>query len=247
VSRYVLPAGMDEWPQFRAISLTQVGAYVSVAMWTHRQNTSRVHKWGWEPYRRVGGCDPSVLADAGLWIRTEKDTYDIPALTLIRGTRARAGLVMKLSHRLPDGMEASSAGLAAFGLWCLAASWSLGTETPGYVPTDVALRIGKQRHVAALWHTKMWRVDEYGFHMAQGRLEFDPWWKLGRDGVRDAIPVDIRRAVYERDGWKCVKCSSTDHLALDHIYPWSKGGPDTVDNLRVLCRTCNSAKGARLE
>ncbi len=39
---------------------------------------------------------------------------------------------------------------------------------------------------------------------------------------------------------------STGDLSLDHIYPWSLGGPDTVENLRVLCRSCNSRKGANV-
>jgi hypothetical protein len=63
---------------------------------------------------------------------------------------------------------------------------------------------------------------------------------------RPYIPVRIRRAVMARDGRACVLCGATKHLALDHIYPWSLGGPDTVENLRVLCRSCNSRKGARV-
>lgn len=60
------------------------------------------------------------------------------------------------------------------------------------------------------------------------------------------IPERVRATVFDRDGHQCVECSATDDLTLDHIYPWSLGGPDTVENLRVLCRTCNSRKGARV-
>jgi hypothetical protein len=63
---------------------------------------------------------------------------------------------------------------------------------------------------------------------------------------RSYISVGIRSAVYERDGSMCVKCGARDDLTLDHIYPWSLGGPDTVDNLRVLCRPCNSRKGVKV-
>lgn len=64
---------------------------------------------------------------------------------------------------------------------------------------------------------------------------------------RRQMPPEVRYAVYERDGYRCVKCFSGDDITLDHIHPYSKGGQDTVENLRVLCRSCNSSKGAKVE
>lgn len=77
---------------------------------------------------------------------------------------------------------------------------------------------------------------------------------LAGDGIRSrmpsharpAIPQAVRAAVFARDGRACLICIATEDLTLDHIYPWSLGGPDTVENLRVLCRRCNSSKGARV-
>lgn len=63
-------------------------------------------------------------------------------------------------------------------------------------------------------------------------------------GGRRHIPADVRREVMERDGRACLVCGATEDLSLDHIHPYSLGGLDTVDNLRVLCRPCNSRKGA---
>lgn len=62
---------------------------------------------------------------------------------------------------------------------------------------------------------------------------------------RAPISADIRDFVFGRDGYVCRLCDATEDLTLDHVYPWSLGGPDTADNLRVLCRPCNSSKGAR--
>lgn len=62
---------------------------------------------------------------------------------------------------------------------------------------------------------------------------------------RPTIPIAIRMFVYERDGFTCVACGVTDQLSLDHIMPYSRGGPDTMENLRCLCRRCNSRKNAR--
>ncbi|MFG1683557.1 HNH endonuclease [Nonomuraea sp. NPDC049269] len=70
--------------------------------------------------------------------------------------------------------------------------------------------------------------------------------RFRRFAGRDHIPTAIRRAVYRRDGHQCVRCGVDADLSLDHIVPWSLGGPDTIDNLQTLCRPCNSSKGARV-
>lgn len=85
-------------------------------------------------------------------------------------------------------------------------------------------------------------LDSGLFHVAhEGTL-----WRRGTPLQRRSIPLAIRAKVMERDQYQCVECASTDALSLDHIWPYSKGGQDTIDNLRVLCRSCNSAKGARV-
>ena len=60
-------------------------------------------------------------------------------------------------------------------------------------------------------------------------------------------PESVWRLIWERDGRACVSCGSTDDLAVDHIVPWSRGGRTHPDNLQILCRRCNSAKGASTE
>lgn len=63
---------------------------------------------------------------------------------------------------------------------------------------------------------------------------------------RRSFPAGLREQVYERDGHQCVACGTGERLTLDHIVPYSHGGPDTFDNLRTLCHSCNSSKGARV-
>ena len=60
------------------------------------------------------------------------------------------------------------------------------------------------------------------------------------------IPQDVKQAVWQRDAGKCVECAASDYLEFDHVIPFSKGGANTVQNLQLLCRRCNSRKGARL-
>jgi hypothetical protein len=60
------------------------------------------------------------------------------------------------------------------------------------------------------------------------------------------IPGDAKRAVWARDGGRCVKCSATDYLEFDHIIPHSRGGASTEGNVQILCRRCNLEKSDRI-
>jgi len=40
----------------------------------------------------------------------------------------------------------------------------------------------------------------------------------------------------------CVYCGSKDDLAVDHLIPLSKGGPERIDNCVCACKRCNSSK-----
>jgi 5-methylcytosine-specific restriction protein A len=42
----------------------------------------------------------------------------------------------------------------------------------------------------------------------------------------------------------CSFCKRTKDLTVDHIVPLSNGGFTVESNLQVLCRSCNSSKGA---
>ncbi len=61
-----------------------------------------------------------------------------------------------------------------------------------------------------------------------------------------AIPAEVRRQVWERDGGRCAwvgpdgrRCGSRWQLEVDHIQPLSRGGTSTLDNLRLACKQHN--------
>src|SRR6266849_53165 len=60
------------------------------------------------------------------------------------------------------------------------------------------------------------------------------------------IPQDVKNAVWQRDGGKCVQCGATSYLEFDHIIPYTKGGANTVANVQLLCRSCNLKKSDRI-
>ena len=63
---------------------------------------------------------------------------------------------------------------------------------------------------------------------------------------REAIPRAVQREVWQRDGGRCVECSTKEKLCFDHIVPFSRGGSNTVRNLQLLCEGCNGSKGNRI-
>ena len=59
------------------------------------------------------------------------------------------------------------------------------------------------------------------------------------------LPREIMLKVVRRDNQICQKCYKNvrdDEIEFDHIIPLSKGGPTTVENIRLLCRNCNRNK-----
>jgi hypothetical protein len=66
------------------------------------------------------------------------------------------------------------------------------------------------------------------------------------DAATRHIPHEIKIAVWQRDGGKCVQCGATSYLEYDHIIPFTKGGASTVNNVQILCRRCNLQKSDRI-
>jgi 5-methylcytosine-specific restriction endonuclease McrA len=54
--------------------------------------------------------------------------------------------------------------------------------------------------------------------------------------------AEIERQVWRRDGQKCTNCQSTHAVQVEHIIPAAAGGPFTLENLCLLCRSCNQRR-----
>lgn len=68
--------------------------------------------------------------------------------------------------------------------------------------------------------------------------------------VGRTIPRDVMLKVVRRDGQICQRCGEPvpdNEVEFDHIIAYSKGGPTTADNLRLVHRKCNRKKSNSLE
>ena len=78
----------------------------------------------------------------------------------------------------------------------------------------------------------------------KGVYKYDP------DYVKDKelhdFPTQIKKAILERDGYRCVYCGRRKEdgveLTVDHITPKDKGGTNTIENGQTLCMQCNLMK-----
>lgn len=166
----------------------------------------------------------------------------------------------KVDDHLTSHPFGAVVGDEALGYWMRLGCWLAQFPKQGdFIPTAVAVgltyggwRTTNNRKLRALVEAGMLIPEEGGYRMYTlmdicGSGLRSPAWDVETTlGSRRHIPTALRAAIYDRDGHQCVECESTDDLSLDHIWPWSKGGQDTFDNLRTLCRPCNSRKGARV-
>lgn len=56
------------------------------------------------------------------------------------------------------------------------------------------------------------------------------------------LPQEVRKTILEKYKFTCQICGTNEKLTIDHIKPVSKGGNDELDNLTILCKSCNSKK-----
>jgi len=78
---------------------------------------------------------------------------------------------------------------------------------------------------------------------------FEKLLKLKNIAQTRTINEKIRLQVLKRDDYKCQKCGKSPathrniYLHIDHIKPFSKGGDNSIENLRTLCNKCNLGRG----
>lgn len=122
-----------------------------------------------------------------------------------------------------------------------------------YRPQD-ALRIVEEENPDSNYLLLRYRADDpevdsaYKIyqHELNARIERQ---KNGKESKAKRAQIFSQRTsllaeLNERDGGMfCQQCRATEHLCIDHITPLIRGGSNDLDNLQILCKSCNSRKG----
>ena len=88
--------------------------------------------------------------------------------------------------------------------------------------------------------------SETVLHYAGGEVTLPSVIRLNkyvRIPYRHAVPLS-RRAVFARDGGKCVYCTAPA-ASIDHVMPRSRGGAHVWENVVSACHKCNHLKADR--
>ena len=64
---------------------------------------------------------------------------------------------------------------------------------------------------------------------------------------RKSFSPELKNQLFKAQAGKCMYCGrkpGIDLMDIDHKNPMAKGGSDQKRNLQLICRTCNTRKGA---
>jgi 5-methylcytosine-specific restriction endonuclease McrA len=56
----------------------------------------------------------------------------------------------------------------------------------------------------------------------------------------------LRQCVFDRDGWRCQVCGSSQNLHIHHLRFRSHQGDDNEQNLITVCANCHSSAHVRV-
>ena len=73
-------------------------------------------------------------------------------------------------------------------------------------------------------------------------ISYDELQNLRNAKRKRKISRRKRKEVFRRANGKCRHCGAEQNLEIDHIFPFSRGGGNEIENLQLLCSRCNNRK-----
>jgi hypothetical protein len=157
-------------------------------------------------------------------------------------------------HRWP---QIDEVGTAAAGLYSRCGAYIADEGTDGFIPTARARMYGTLEWIQRLVEVGLWTVEDKGFRDTR-YLELNPTAEKAKAKravasrkqalFRDA---ELREAIRKRDRNMCRYCAVKVRWhdrkgpgggTYDHVDP---EGPNSLENVVVACRGCNSSKKDR--
>lgn len=71
-------------------------------------------------------------------------------------------------------------------------------------------------------------------------------YRARRFNAEGSFTFQERNELFKKYNNQCLFCNSKEHLTIDHIIPLSLGGTNYMENLQLLCRSCNSRKSNQI-
>lgn len=103
---------------------------------------------------------------------------------------------------------------------------------------DIAYRIAKKKEIAA--YMLAWRVAN-----AEVKANHDRNRKARKKNAEGSHTLTEIKGLMVTQGGTCVYCNVdiTQGFHADHIHPLIRGGSNWIENIQLLCATCNISKG----
>ena len=114
-----------------------------------------------------------------------------------------------------------------------------------YEPLGV---VSERRALILVLNSRATSLEDSGvvLHFSGGEIALPSVIKLNRYvrvPYRQAVPLS-RRALFARDGGRCVYCTAPA-TSIDHVIPRSRGGGHSWENVVSACHRCNHLKADR--
>lgn len=114
-----------------------------------------------------------------------------------------------------------------------------------YEPLGV---VSERRALILVLNSRAVMVEDSGnvVHFTGGQMALPSVIRLTkyvRVPYRHSVPLS-RRAIFARDGGRCVYCTATA-TSIDHVVPRSRGGSHIWENVVSACHKCNHLKADR--